>query len=223
MDYNRLKNELQAVSEPALARFHGALIKEPPERLFGVRTPTLRKIAKRWNVDTLLSFPDEYYEVTFIKLVAVSYLPYEQFLQYADKAVPLITNWALCDSFKANCIKGHRVEFLPWIEKFHAQGDEFSVRYALVTLLSYYICDEYLPVVFKYLRKTDCSAHYVHMAAAWLTAEILVKHFGEGVRFLQEGALDAKTHNKAIQKAVESFRLTKEQKEQLKALKIKIS
>ena len=61
------------------------------------------------------------------------------------------------------------------------------------------------------------------MAAAWLTAEILVKHFGEGVRFLQEGALDAKTHNKAIQKAVESFRLNKEQKEQLKALKIKIS
>lgn len=221
MTYDELLEALKSHAEPSLAAFHGALIKSPTDALFGVRTPVLRKIAKTVDVEEVLSFPNDYYEVKFIKLVAVSYLPYTSFLRYVGEVVPLIDNWALCDSFKANCIKEHREEYLPWIEKFFAQNKEFSVRYALVTLLTHYVDTQYLPLVFSYLRRADCQPYYVHMAAAWLTAEVLVKHFEEGSRFLEENALDIKTRNKAIQKAVESYRLNKEQKEYLKTLKIK--
>ena len=221
MTYAEFLTKLRTFAEPKLSEFHARLIKTPQERVLGIRTPTLRKIAKTVDVDEVLRFPDEYYDVTFIKLIAVSYLPYERILHYLPSVLPLIDNWALCDSFKAKCIARHRQEFLPQIASIHATGKEFFVRYALVALLNDYVTEEYLPSVFDYLRKTDCSAYYVHMAAAWLTAEILVKHFEAGVAFLQENRLDALTHNKSIQKAIESYRLTKEQKEFLKTLKIK--
>lgn len=221
MTYAELLQQLKLNGSRKLAAFYSGLIKTLPERFIGVRTPILRKIAKQVDVDEVLFFPDEYYEVTFIKLAAISYLPYERLTFYLQKAVSLMDNWALCDSFKPKCLCKHKLEFLPYIKTFHESGEEFSVRYALVALLSYYVEAEYLPLIFEYLRKTDCTAYYVHMSAAWLTAEILVKHFEEGVAFLKQGALNAKTHNKAIQKAIESYRLTKDQKEFLRTLKIK--
>ena len=221
MTYDSLLEELKSVAEPTLAAFHGTLIKASEDQLFGVRTPILRKIAKRVDIDEILSFPNDYYEVKFIKLIAVSYLPYERFIEYVGKVVPLIDNWALCDSFKANSIKAHKEDFLSRIEQFFVTGKEFFVRYALVTLLSYYVEREYLPLIFSYLERVETSPYYVHMSAAWLLAEVLVKYYEDGVAFLQKRSLDAKTHNKAIQKAVESFRLTNEQKEFLKTLKIK--
>ena len=221
MIYDELLSKLKSYAEPSLSAFHSSLIKAPREEVLGVRTATLRKIAKSIPIEEAVSYPDDYYEVKFIKLTVISRLPYERFLEYLPCALPLIDNWALCDGFKAKCIQNHRKEFLPIIEEIHGAGKEFFVRYALVELLYDYVSEEYLPLLFEYLRKTNCDKYYVHMAAAWLTAEILVKHFDVGVTFLKEKALDVKTHNKSIQKAIESYRLTKEQKEYLKTLKIK--
>ncbi len=221
MTYADFLQELKRHAEPELASFHGRLIKQPPERLLGVRTPIMRKIAKTVSVEEVLAFPDDYYEVTFIKLTAISYLPYEQLIEYLDRAIPLITNWALCDSFKPKCIAKNKADFLQYVDRYYKMGTEFSIRFALVTLLGFYVEKDYLSFIFERLRKTDCSAYYVHMAAAWLTAEILVKHYDDGVAFLRERALDQKTYNKSIQKAIESYRLTNEQKEFLKTLKIK--
>ncbi|MBQ8375151.1 MAG: DNA alkylation repair protein [Clostridia bacterium] len=223
MTYDKLLGKLKELSEKDFAAFQSKLIKSPSQTLLGVRTPVLRKIAKEWTkqIERLLSFPDEYYEVTFIKLTAVSYLPYEEFLKYVNRVVPLIDNWALCDSFRPKCLKKHKDGYLPKLLSFLENKTEFSVRYALVTLLAFYVEEKYLPLLFGVLKSTDTQAYYVHMAAAWLTAEILVKYFDAGVAFLKEYAIRKETHNKAIQKAIESYRLTKEQKELLKALKIK--
>jgi 3-methyladenine DNA glycosylase AlkD len=95
------------------------------------------------------------------------------------------------------------------------------VRYTLVTLLSYYIDDKYLDKVESFIKRADTSAYYVYMAVAWLVAEILIKRYDRGVAIIKSGALDKRTHNKAIQKAKESFRITKERKEFLNSLKIK--
>ncbi len=221
MTYADLLLLLKSQAEPSLSEFHSKLIKSPTEAVLGVRTATLRKIAKLISVEEAVLYPDDFYEVKFIKLTVISRLAYERFIEYLPYALPLIDNWALCDGFKAKCIQGHKNEFLAKIEEIHRMGKEFFVRYALVELLNDYVTEEYLPVLFAYLRKTDCTEYYVHMAAAWLTAEILVKHFDVGVEFLKERSLQPKTHNKSIQKAIESYRLTKEQKEFLKALKIK--
>ena len=221
MIYADLLSLLKSQAEPSLSAFHAKLIKTPKEEVLGVRTATLRKIAKSIDIEEAVYYPDDFYEVKFIKLTVISCLPYERFIEYLPYALPLIENWALCDGFKAKCIQKHRKEFLSKLEEIHQTGREFFVRYALVCLLNDYVTEEYLPVVFAYLRKTDCAEYYVHMAAAWLTAEVLVKHYDVGVAFLKEYSLDAKTHNKSIQKAVESYRLTNEQKEFLKTLKIK--
>ena len=221
MTYDELICLLTSHADASYASFQGKLIYAKEGELLGVRTPTLRQIAKRLSVKEVLSFPNTCYEVKFLKLAVIALLPYHRFIRHVKEAVSLIDNWALCDGFKAECIKEHRQEFLPLVEEFFHEQIEFSVRYALVTLLYFYVEEEYLPLIASYLRKADCALYYVHMAVAWLTAEILVKYFTFGVQLLKEGVLDKKTHNKAIQKAVESYRLTNEQKEFLKTLKIK--
>ncbi len=185
-----------------------------------MRDPTLRKIAKKYSarIDDLLAFPDDYYEVTFVKLQAASHLPWEEFIRYVGKCVSLIDNWATCDCFSAKCIAKHREEFLPYVYQF-MRGGEFEQRYALTVLLSFYMDESYLGLIFTSVPDTDTSLYYVHMAAAWLIAEVLVKFYDKGVEFLDDGVMDKKTHNKAIQKACESYRLTKEQKDFLRGLK----
>ena len=98
---------------------------------------------------------------------------------------------------------------------------EFSERYALVTLLNYYVEENYLGLIKEYILTANTQFYYVHMAVAWLVAEILAKHYDFGVTLLQDARLDAKTRNKSIQKARESFRIDNEKKEFLNSLKIK--
>lgn len=221
MKYSILLEILNGYKEREFAEFQRRLILTNAE-ILGVRTPIMRKIAKTYtgDIEELLAFPDTYFEVTFIKLVRVSSLPYEQFILYLDKCVSLLDNWATCDCFKAKCIIKHKAEFLPILSRLFENGGEYYQRYALVTLLSAYMEKQYLPLVEKYLLRADTTQYYVYMAAAWLMAEILIKHYEYGVTLLKKRALDTKTHNKAIQKAIESFRLTEEQKDYLRSLKI---
>jgi 3-methyladenine DNA glycosylase AlkD len=219
MEYSALLEELNSLKEEEYAVFQRKIVASKGQKILGVRTPVLRRLVKKYRSEykTFLTFPDEYYEVTFLKLNAVALLPYEEFIRYADLCVDSIENWAICDMFKVNCIKAHREEFIPYLRQF-LRGGEFARRYALTTLLSFYIEEKYLPLVFEMLTSCDLTPYYTHMAAAWLTAEVLVKYYAQGIAFLKEGKLPLKTHNKAIQKARESFRLTEEQKQELHKL-----
>ena len=220
--YDGLLTELKTLAEPSYAEFHKRLLKNDNIQVLGVRVPHLRKLAKQYknSVDELLSCPDDYYEVTFVKLQTVALLPYGLFITYVDKCVSLIDNWATCDCFAPKCIAQNRQDFLKYIDGFMLTGGEFTQRFALTTLLHFYVEEEWLEKIYStVLESADNSLYYVHMASAWLIAEVLVKHYESGVNFLKLNELDAKTHNKAIQKACESFRLTKEQKDFLKGLK----
>ena len=219
--YQEFLTEIRSYAEPEYAAFHKRLIKNDNVIVLGVRVPQLRKLARKYDdsVDELLSFPDEYYEVTFIKLAAVSYLKWEKFLNYVDRCVLLIDNWATCDCFIPKCISKHRDEFFFFFYAFFAEKKEFYQRFALTTLLHFYVEEKYLHTIYDFVREADTEFYYVHMAAAWLIAEVLVKFYGDGVKFLKLNEFDIKTRNKAIQKACESYRLTAEQKTYLKGLK----
>ncbi len=222
MEYLQLIKELNKEKEDAFAAFQRKLI-DTKQTILGVRTPTLRNIAKGYSGDisTLLSFPDTYYEVTFIKLAVVSALLYEQFVLYVEDCVSRMDNWATCDCFKAKCIANHKAEFLPILEGMYTRGGTFAKRYTLVTLLFYYMDEPYLPLIEKYIEQTPTQEYYLHMAVAWLMAEVLVKHYDFGIRLLQKRSVTPQTHNKGIQKAIESYRLTQKQKEYIRSLKIK--
>ena len=231
--YPEFLEEIKSYAEPEYAAFHKRLLKNDNINVLGVRVPTLKKIAKKYKnfVPTLLSFPDEYYEVTFIKLQAVALLPYNFFINYVDKCVPLIDNWATCDCFTPKCIEKHKDEFLGYIYTYLLSEDkEFYQRFALTTLLHFYVEEKYYQTILDIIQEDiNTDYYYVHMAAAWLLAELITKFYDDTIEFLKYSAklpeddecyIDKKTHNKAIQKACESYRLTAEQKTYLKGLKI---
>lgn len=218
--YEEVLARLQGLADETYRAFHSRLLHNDAVHVLGVRMPALRALAKEWKgeTDAFLTFPDEYYEVTFLKCALVGQLPYGEFCKRLDCVLPLIDNWATCDCFKAPCIKKHREEFLPKIKECLASGREFIVRYALVTLLGEYMEAQYLPLIFDSAERAGAELYYVMMGAAWLIAEVLVKFYDEGVAFLKRGTLPGQTHEKAIRKACESFRLNAEQKQFLKSL-----
>ncbi len=222
MTYLELIDMLKNNSSDSFAAFQRRLI-ATNYSILGVTTPTMRKIAKMYANDwqAICAFSDEYYEVVFIKLTLISKLPYEEFIQHVDYAVSLMDNWAHCDCFKADCIKKHKEEFLNVLNGLFHKNREYYQRYVLVSLLSYYVEEKYFPIIEQYIRQADTSKYYIHMAVAWLTAEILIKEYDYGLKLLNAHIMEQKTHNKAIQKAIESYRLTNEQKEFLRSLKIK--
>ncbi|MBD5584235.1 MAG: DNA alkylation repair protein [Clostridia bacterium] len=220
--YDGLLKELNSYADESYRSFHKRLLKNDSVNVLGVRVPQLRKIAKSRlkSLDELLSCPDEYYEVTFIKLTAVSLLSYGEFIKHVDGCVALIDNWATCDCFTPKCIAKYRSEFLPYILTYIETDKEFYQRFALTTLLHFYVEEKYFDTIIHTVKKADTQKYYyVHMAVAWLVAEAIIKMYDDAVDFLNQGVLDKKTHNKAIQKALESYRLTDEQKTYLKGLK----
>lgn len=221
MTYTEFIDILTSYAEAEFAKFQRRLISTKYE-ILGVRTPVMRAIAKEYAryKDEILAFPNEYYEVVFIKLTIVSALPYEDFIKELENCVSFMDNWALCDCFKAKCIPKNKERFLTEIERIFSRGGEYFERYALVSLLYCYVDKPYFTIIESYLTRAHTHNYYVHMAVAWLTAEILIKEYVFGVNLLKKGILPYKTHNKAIQKAIESYRLTQEQKEYLHSLKI---
>lgn len=222
MKYSEFLDILNGYAEKNFADFQRRLIFTKYE-IIGVRTPTLHRLAKEFfsDFETIFAYPNEYYEVVAIKLFQAAMLPYEDFLRHLYSFVDLMDNWALCDGFKAKCIKNRKDEYLSALQDLFTRGGEYEQRYPLVVLLTEYVEKKYLPQIEGFLRRADTSCYYVHMAAAWLIAEVLVKEYEAGIRLLKQGVTDAKTHNKAIQKAIESYRLTNEQKEFLRSLKIR--
>ena len=222
MTYLELIDVLNHNKSDSFAAFQRRLI-PTAYNILGVTTPTMRKIAKMYEKEwqDICAFPNEYYEVVFIKLTLLSKLPYETFIEHVDYAVSLMDNWAHCDCFKVDCIKHHKEAFLNVLARLFQRKSEYYQRYVLVCFLSYYIEKKYLPIIEEYIQRADTSKYYVHMAVAWLTAEILIKQYDDGLRLLNAHIMEQKTHNKAIQKAIESYRLTNEQKEFLRSLKIK--
>ena len=223
MTYQSLLEELRSYADEKYRAFNAKIVAIPEERFIGVRTPQLRKLAKKYKAEweCMLTFPDEYYEVTFLKCATLGMQSYPIFTEHLAKILPRIDNWAICDCFEAPCIRKNREDFLKYVDAFRFSSHEFTSRYALVQLLKYYCEEEYLPYIFESMEGCDHSKYYVSMAAAWLMAEVLIKHYDTGVAALKRGTMPAVTHNRAIQKARESFRLSAEQKEELNAMKRK--
>lgn len=221
MLYSELIERLTSRSDKTYAAFHSRLLHNDSIRVIGVRVPELRKLAKelKGDFEEIFSFPDEYYEVTFLKLTIAALLPYEELTNVIEPCVAKMNNWATCDCFAPKCIRKHRAEFLPYLERFISSDDEFAQRFALVCLLQNYVDPAYYDVIERFISLADLNLYYVHMAAAWLLAELLVKDYEAGKEILLRLNLPKQTHNKAIQKARESFRLSQTQKDALIVLK----
>jgi len=199
----------------------------PTDTVIGVRTPVLRKFAKDFaktpEADSFINkLPHKYFEennlhafiIEEIKDFNVALIRTEEFLPYID-------NWATCDSFMPKIFKQNRVKLINIIKNMLTSSHAYTIRYAIGLLMKLYLDDEFKSEYPLLVAEVKSDEYYVNMMRAWYFATALTKQYDNAIKYLEKGVLDLWTHNKIIQKACESYRITNEKKIYLKTLKRK--
>lgn len=224
-DIMNVREELFKNQDIKYGDFHSKLIPDiDRDKVIGVRLPNIRKIAKAAAKEN--AFVDTfYYEEIMIKGMVIEYnkdLTLEQRLTLLDEFVPLIDNWAICDccvsTFKFTLKNLQKV--WNYILKFKDKS-EYEVRFMCVMMLDYFLRDEYINEVLNILSSINREEYYINMAIAWTLATAYVNYKDNVVEIIKNKKLQPWVHNKTIQKICESFRVSNEDKEYLRTLKIK--
>ena len=198
-----------------------------PETVIGVRTPDLRSYAKKLlkeeGISAFLSdLPHKYFDENQIHAFIISEIKdYGRCVEEVNRFLPYVDNWATCDQMSPKVFKKNRPQLLEQIRIWLKSDKTYTIRFAIGMLMEHYLDDDFdirYPETVASIRSDE---YYVNMMIAWYFATALAKQYEAVLPFIEDGKLDIWTHNKAIQKAVESYRITPEQKEYLKGLKIK--
>ena len=194
----------------------------------GVRTPDLRKlaktVAKRADVEEFLrQLPHEYFDENQLHAFILSEMKdYDKCLKWLQEFLPFVNNWATCDQMSPKVFKKHKSELLPLIDEWIASGETYSIRFGIKMLMEHFLDEDFDIAYPEKLAAVRSEEYYVNMMIAWYFATALAKQYDKVLPFIEDKKLDVWCHNKAIQKSVESYRITPEQKEYLKGLKIKL-
>lgn len=193
----------------------------------GVRTPVLRKLAKayskRQDVDDFLAdLPHKYFDENQLHAFILSEIKdFDECMGKLERFLPFVDNWATCDQMSPKCFKKNHEKLLPYLNKWIKSDDTYTVRFAIVTFMSHFLDDDFDEGYLKLVSDIKSDEYYINMAIAWYFATALAKQYDKTIPYIENKTLDVWTHNKAIQKSIESYRVTVEHKEYLKSLKIK--
>ena len=225
---SEIREKLVALSEEKYADFTAKLTPNiPRERIIGVRLPAMRKLAKELAKDEqnllfLESLPHEYLEENTLQGLMIGQLKdFALVMEYTEKFLPYIDNWATCDTFAPKIFKKHQAEVLEYIRKWLKSDHPYTVRFATVTLMSNYLDEYFEEQMLEWLIELKWEDYYVKMAIAWYFSTALVKQYEPAIKVLEEKRLEKWVHNKSIQKALESYRIDEGKKAYLRTLKIK--
>ena len=225
----KIKDKLFELSDQKYKEFHSGLC-PGIDNIIGVRVPVLRnyakELAKKYNIEELLQeINNQYYEEVMLQgmLIGLEKQDFNTLQKQIIQFVPKIDNWAICDVFCAGLkqTKKHKKEMWNFLQKYLKSNKEFETRFGIVMILDYYIEEEYLKKIFAIFDDITSDAYYVQMAVAWAISICLIRFYNETIKYLRIAKLDKFTYNKALQKAIESYRITKEQKEELKNMKMR--
>jgi 3-methyladenine DNA glycosylase AlkD len=196
-----------------------------PAQIIGVRTPVLRKMAKQFKqdegcADFLAELPHTYFEENLLHGMIISetrdfpscILQLEQFLPYMD-------NWAVCDQTAPKVFKTHKEELLPHIRRWLISKHLYTVRFAIGMLMRHFLDEDFQPEYLELVTGIRSEEYYVNMEIAWYMATALAKQWAAAVPYLEAQTMERWVHNRTIQKARESYRITGAQKEYLKTLR----
>ena len=193
----------------------------------GVRTPVLRKLAKayskRQDVDDFLAdLPHKYFDENQLHAFILSEIKdFDECMGKLERFLPFVDNWATCDQMSPKCFKKNHEKLLPYLNKWIKSDDTYTVRFAIVTFMAHFLDDDFDEGYLKLVSDIKSDEYYINMAIAWYFATALAKQYDKTIPYIENKTLDVWTHNKAIQKSIESYRVTAEHKEYLKSLKIK--
>ena len=198
------------------------------ERIIGVRTPDLRKFAREFAKDSAASeflkeLPHKYYEENNLHAFLIENLAadFDTAIEMTEAFLPYIDNWATCDSFTPKAFRKDLPRLYEktckWMESEHT----YTVRYGIVTQLELFLDEAFRPEMLEVIAELHSEEYYVNMAAAWYFSFALIKQYDTAIGLFRTERLERWVHNKALQKAIESYRIDKETKDYLRSLKRK--
>ena len=221
-----IRRELEQIAEADYKKFSASLI-PGEEHLLGVRLPKLREIAKRiaktdaWQ--EYLADEPYYFEETMLQgmLIGAVNISVEERFDYMRAFIPKIHNWSVCDSFASGLkfTKKYPEQVWGFIQPYVRSDEEFSIRFAVVMMMDYYLTDAYIDFVLECLDGINHDAYYVKMAVAWALATALAKQPEKTWAYLQKHHLDDDTWKKTVQKCIESYRISEEHKTVLREMR----
>ncbi|MDO4496948.1 MAG: DNA alkylation repair protein [Bacteroidales bacterium] len=225
---NKLKEHLFALRDEKYAAFQAKLTPGvPAESFIGVRVPLLRKFAKEYakeaeHMDFLAHLPHEYYDENMLHGLLISQIKdYKECIQQTDAFLPHVDNWAVCDIMSPKVFAKHKVELMEKIRAWSQSSHTYTCRFGLEMLMSHFLDKDFKAEYLQIPASVRSEEYYVRMMVAWFFATALAKQWEATIPYIEQKKLEPWTHNKTIQKAIESYRITDEQKAYLRTLKIK--
>lgn len=225
---DEIREELFRLQDPDYRDFQSRLIPTmSTDRMIGVRTPELRKYAKELGKrpdknEFLENLPHRYYDEDQLHAFLLSEMKdYGECLSAVERFLPFVNNWATCDQMSPRVFRKHRTELLKPIRDWLVSEQPYTVRFGVGMLMEHYLDGDFDLAYPEMVARLRSEEYYVNMMIAWYFATALAKQYDAVLPFLEGQRLDVWTHNKAIQKAIESRRITPEQKAYLRGLKIK--
>ncbi len=223
---DEIRNNLFENADEDYKRFQAKLIPNiPSERIIGVRTPVIKKLAKEYckraDIDGFLSdLPHKYYDENNLHgFIIAECKDYEKSVEYINAFLPCVDNWATCDLLKPKAFAKNRDKLKNDIDKWLCSEKVYTKRFGMGMVMCHFLDSDFDKSYFSKIADIKSDEYYIQMMQAWFFATALAKQWDDAVKIIEERRLDPWTHKKAIQKSCESFRITKEQKEYLKSLK----
>ena len=228
MSKKTITDELFSLKDEGYKRFQCALMPTVnPDKVIGVRTPELRKLSKRlWNEkraeEFMKTLPHAYYEednlhATFIERIT----DFDICIAELDKFLPFVDNWATTDMMNPKVLKSEPQKLLKKAYEWIESKNTYTVRYGIGVLMRHFLGEKFDIQYAEKVAEIRSDEYYINMMASWYFAEALSKQYDAILPFIKERRLDCRVHRKAIQKAVESRKITPAKKEELKSFRMK--
>lgn len=224
MKTEEIISQLHTLADKEYQKFHSSLVPTlDAETIIGVRVPLLRKMAKTiTDADVFFgSLPHHYYEENMLHSILLSSVKDFSVLVYElERFLPYIDNWAVCDTLSPKAFERNKDKLLPLAYKWMSSPHTYTCRFGIDILMSHFLKEDFDVSQLEKVAEIRSEEYYVKMMVAWYFATALAFQYDATLPYLTEKRLDDFTHQKTIQKAIESFRVTKEHKEYLKTLRL---
>ena len=224
---DEIKSELFQLQDESYRDFQSKLLPTiDPDTIIGVRTPPLRQYAKqlikREHLTAFLNdLPHQYFDENQLHAFILSEIKdYGDCMEAVNRFLPFVNNWATCDQMSPRVFKKHKQELLTEIKEWIASDQTYTVRFAIGMLMEHFLDDDFDSSFPRMVASVRSEEYYINMMIAWYFSTALAKQYEAVLPFMEEKRLESWTHNKAIQKAIESNRITLERKDYLRGLKI---
>ena len=220
-----IQKTLISMGEEAYREFSSKLMPTVEKsKVIGIRTPILRKYAKGLEnyEDFLSDLPHKYFEENNLHAFLIEReRDFDRCIELIESFLPYIDNWATCDSMKPKVLKKEPEKLLKYINKWIKSKDIYAVRYGINLLMSFYLDDDFDEAYLMLVANLKSDEYYINMMRAWYFATALAKQYKKTLPYIENNMIDVWTHNKTIQKAIESYRINDSTKAYLKTLKTK--